>query len=129
MKKPSNINNFVKAKIRFASLKWPPRSQSLKDAKKGVNQYECAMCHLLFKSKEVQIDHVDPVVPIDNDWPYGHIDWNVYIPRLFCEVGGYQILCKTCHSAKSAMEDAMRASLRENKRNQKKVLDKSNKKE
>lgn len=124
MKKPINRNNFIKAKIRFASLKWPPRSDSLKLAKKGVNQYECAMCNGLFERKKVQIDHVESVVPIDNDWPYGYIDWNIYLPRLFCDVDGFQILCEACHSSKSQMEDAMRAGFREKKR-----VDKKKKKE
>lgn len=132
-RKKTNRNNFVKAKLRFASIRWPPKSEALKASRKERGQYECSMCKGLFKANQVQADHIYPVVPLNNDWPYGFIDWNIYIERLFCEAEGYQILCERCHESKTMQEDLMRVSIRDIKKNKskekvkKKDLDKSKK--
>jgi hypothetical protein len=119
-----NRNNWVKQKLRFSSMRWPGRSEAEKRARRARGFYECAMCHGLFKRKQYQMDHTNPVVPLNNDWPWGYIDWNVYIPNLLADPEDWQCLCLTCHEAKTIMEDEMRAYFN----NLKKAIDKSNKK-
>lgn len=102
--------SFIKSALRAASRRWPQKHQSLKDAcvgkrlnkatGKDIFHYKCAACNNLFKGVDVQVDHIDPVVSVE----HGFIGWDVYIERMFCEADGYQVLCKTCHSLKTANE-------------------------
>lgn len=65
-------------------------------------RYRCATCFLLFKRTEVEVDHIDPIKPIDGS---GLTRINV-IDRIFTE--GVQILDKGCHTKKSTVENKER---------------------
>lgn len=67
---------------------------------RGGKLYICNKCGLTFPLKEIDVDHIDPVVPVDRPIK----DWNEYIERLFCEPNNLQCLCKRCHQAKCAEE-------------------------
>jgi 5-methylcytosine-specific restriction endonuclease McrA len=86
------------------SLRWPPRSEALKRSRKDRGLYQCAMCHELFKSHKVHLDHIHPVIALDQK----EFNWTNFIERLFCDVEGFQVLCTSCHDAKTAIEDQMR---------------------
>lgn len=63
----------------------------------------------------MQADHIEPVVPIENDWAddpkaFLKYDWNKFISRLFVEESGFAPLCKACHKAKTKTEAAERAA-------------------
>lgn len=100
-----NKNNWVKGKLRQASIRYPARNEALRLARKQPGKYECAGCVMLFPIKKVHVDHIYPVIDIKNGWT----DWNDFITRLFCDVSGFQILCTVCHAAKTSQEDTMRA--------------------
>lgn len=119
-KKPKKINrdNWVKGKLRQMSLRWPPRSEALKLSRKERGKYQCAMCMDLFKGHQVHLDHIESVIALNNDG----FDWNNFIPRLFCDVEGFQVLCTTCHEIKTFKEDKMRAHFNEIKREAKKNI-------
>ena len=55
--------------------------------KRPAVRYQCAECGKWFKSTDVAVDHIDPVV---ND---GFKDWNTFVDRLFCEIDNLQVLC------------------------------------
>jgi len=118
----------VKAKLRFISLRWPGRSEALKRAGKERGLYQCEMCKDLFKTNNIILDHIEPVVPLVNDWKYMEIDWNIYIPRLFCQPEGFRVLCKACDEAHTAIQDSMRKRLRDIKKDKERV-DKKQRKE
>jgi hypothetical protein len=66
------------------------------------------MCEMSFKKDDVHIDHVIPVVdPIK-----GFVGWDDFIEKLFCDVDGFQILCKMDHEIKTMLEDEMRKALK-----------------
>lgn len=106
--------SFIKSALRAASRKWPPKWEALKKACVGkkvnpatgklIFHYKCAACSRLFKAIDVQVDHIDPVVDIDR----GFKGWDEYIDRMFCEIDGLQVLCKECHSIKTANEKLAR---------------------
>lgn len=106
--------SFVKSALRAASRKWPPKWEALKNACIGkklnkatgklVFHYKCAACSRLFKAVDVQVDHIEPVV----DTAAGFRGWDEYINRMFCEADKLQVLCKECHSIKTANEKAER---------------------
>ncbi len=63
------------------------------------------MCGKLgFKSKEINVDHIIPVVdPIK-----GFESIEIFIENLFCDENNLQILCVSCHSQKTALENTNR---------------------
>lgn len=97
-------------------------------SKRHCVQYECEQCHGQFTDDEVEVDHIDPVI----DPNTGFVDWNTFISRLFVNLsiikatdtpdlvkGKLQVLCKTCHSAKSVAENKERRKNATSKRKSK----------
>ena len=106
---------FVTSALRAAFRKWPPKFKVLKNAatEKRVNgktgriaqHYRCAGCGLDFPLKEIQVDHIHPVVDVKK----GFVSWDVFINRLYCEAKKLQVLCKAkCHKEKSSRERKVR---------------------
>lgn len=95
--------------LRRASYKWGPRNRALYSARVSRGIYRCVMCgpDILHPKKNIRIDHIHPVVPVT-----GWDDWNGYIVRMFCEVEGFQILCKPHHKDKTNAENATRRALK-----------------
>lgn len=101
--------SWVVSLLRRGSMRFPPRNEALRAAKteKKINEktgrmaqhYRCAECLQEFPAKEVQVNHIDPVIGDS-----GFIDWDTYIERMFCPVENLNVLCRTCHDVKSAQE-------------------------
>lgn len=80
-----------------------------KSARVSTGRYVCADCGNVGaatlppldgqkrRRNNSAVDHIDPVVCPDT----GFIDWNTYIERMFLEEEGYQVLCWSCHHAKT----------------------------
>lgn len=109
----SRFNSFVKSSLRTASVRWEPRYSCLNLAFRCVKinektgrmakHFECAHCHNLFPQKEIEINHIIPVVPVE-----GFDSWDNVIERLFCEQDGLEALCKGCHKLVTAEENILR---------------------
>lgn len=106
----ARLKNFIISALRSASNRYPPKYECLNAAKVGkkVNEatgrlaehYKCAACKKHFVAKEVQVDHIEPVVsPLT-----GFIDWNTFVARMFCPITNLQVLCRGCHKVKSDKE-------------------------
>lgn len=54
--------------------------------------YTCAMCKGDFKGTETVVDHIVPCGSLKS-----FDDLPAFVERLFCEVDGLRVLCKTCH--------------------------------
>ena len=106
----ARYRSFVISTLRAGSRKWPPKYETLNAAKteKKVNKatgrlaqhYLCAMCEQEYTQKDVQVDHIKPVV----DPKKGFVSWDTYIDRMFCEGKNLQVLCKICHAEKTKLE-------------------------
>jgi len=96
------LKRFIVPTLRRASYRWPERNESLKAAKLERGVYKCANCELPHPRKNVQIDHIEPVVPLEVTLTTQ--SWDSYIERMFCTRDKYQILCEQCHDLKSSME-------------------------
>ena len=103
------IHTFIVGVLRAGARRWPAKHEAMEEAFVGrkiskagrmAKHYKCKHCGGEFTSKDVNCDHIDPVV----DPTVGFVDWNTYIKRLFIEKEGYQILCSECHNKKSAEE-------------------------
>lgn len=102
--------SFITSVLRAGSRKWPPKYKTLEQACVGTRtnektgrlakHYKCAKCLDSFPAKEIDIDHIDPIVPVET----GFTTWDDFIKRLFCPVEQLQALCRVCHKEKSASE-------------------------
>lgn len=112
--KPINLQHWLVQKIRRISYQFPSRKEAIKKARVARGQYKCAQCGGIFKHGEFQLDHVDPVI----DPHTGFTNWDDFINRMFCDVDGWQILCKeTCHKYKTQRENEIRKLIKkENKK-------------
>lgn len=108
MSKVPNLRHFLTNKLRRISYQWPPRKTAIKRARIERGKYKCNICENIFGPKEIQLDHIEPVVGYED----GFIDWNNYLERLFCAEEGFQVLCKPCHEAKTFLENQIRAQVK-----------------
>ena len=106
-RKPQNKRTFVVGVLRRASFKWHARTEAMQNARVARGQYRCAICGEIFKAKEVDLDHVEPVVDPKTGWT----NYDDFIERLFCEADKFQVICNgpgSCHETKTYTEDVMR---------------------
>ena len=106
----ARFNSFVTSILRSGSRKWPPKYETLNKAKteKKTNgatgrlaqHFRCKKCKQEFTAKNVQVDHIKPVV----DPSTGFTTWDDFIDRLYCESKNLQVLCVACHKAKTLKE-------------------------
>ena len=112
--------------VRSGTRRWAPKYQTLNDAfvesqknpKTGRmrKMYRCSITNKLFPASEMQVDHIDPVVP--EKWgrktKWLGYNWNDLLPRLFCPKEGLQAVSKAAHKAKTKEEnDKRRNALRQ----------------
>lgn len=106
----AKFNSFIKSSLRRGSRGWPPIYQALNKALVGklintktgrlANHYKCSSCQDLFPAKEVNVDHINPVITPS----IGFSSWDEFINNLFCEEDNLQVMCKPCHNKKSLAE-------------------------
>lgn len=101
---------FITSVLRAGARRWPPKFEVLAEAFIGqkVNKktgriakhYRCNICKNEFTSKDIEVDHISPVV----DPKIGFQSWDVFIERLFCPKENLQAICKDCHKIKTKTE-------------------------
>ncbi len=98
------LKRFLIPLLRRKSLHWPARNECKRQARRDRGFYECKSCKKLFGHKEVEIDHIIPVINIKTSFT----NWDDYIKSLYCDISNLSCLCKNCHASKSAIETVMR---------------------
>jgi len=99
--------SFIRASLRRRTIAWKPIQLCKQNSKRkysGTNkrqrfEYKCNSCGLYFPEKEINVDHILPAGSLKCS-----ADLEGFINRLFCEVGGLQTLCSTCHDRKTLQE-------------------------
>ena len=114
----ARFNSFIKGALRAASRRWPPKYETLNDACVGTKiniktgrlakHYRCAQCLGEFPAKDVQVDHVFPIV----DPSVGFTTWDDIVYGMFCEKINLQVLCVECHKVKTGKEKAISNELK-----------------
>jgi len=104
---------FIKGGLRSASQRWPPKYKVLSNSFSGTNinpksgrlakHYKCASCKNSFVAKDVEVNHIEPVIPIT-----GFDNWDGVISRLFCEADKLEVLCRDCHKKITKEENTNR---------------------
>jgi hypothetical protein len=97
----NTYEQFVRRVLRQGWLLYPVRRDVLLSARRpyrGKNprkkwEYKCAACEKYFKEKKVQVDHIKECIDTDTIAQF--------IARLFCEEENLQVLCNSCHDAKT----------------------------
>lgn len=110
-KKVPTLQQFLIYHLRRMSLRWPQRNFAMREARVSRGQYTCAICNKTYTKKEIQLDHIEPVVDLT-----GFVDWNTYVARLFCDKSGFAVLCTTCHDSKTELENSARKKVQIEKR-------------
>lgn len=117
----SRFQSFVKSALRKASLRWPPKSEVLREARFARGIYICNGCKqhipasIKVNGKRVKnalVDHINPVI----DPHVGFDSWDEVINRMFCETDNLQVLCKECHDKKTQEEKEIAKERRKNER-------------
>jgi hypothetical protein len=91
--------------VKYSAIRLAYDSVGINPATKRKRKlYRCASCNNNFPQDKVVADHISPVVPVT-----GFDSWDNVIERMFCEAGGFQVLCKECHHEKSQKENKERA--------------------
>jgi hypothetical protein len=105
-----------------ARIELPPALK--KDGTPGKRprvRYKCAVCRELFMAKYVQVDHIEPVVPLyktEADMTYDEM-----ADRIMCKKDNLQLVCSTpmskndgkpsCHKIKTDEENFIRKNITE----------------
>lgn len=118
----SKFNSFIKSALRAASSRWPPKFEAINNAYIGkkintksgreAKHYKCNCCWGEFPASEIQVDHIQPVI----DPFVGFISWDEVVKRMFCEVEGFQVVCKACHKEKTNVERRQAKERKDNER-------------
>lgn len=106
------LKKFLIPVLRRATFRWKDRNLAFAAARIERGIYQCNSCKQCFGNKDIVVDHIEPVVPVD----VGFTDWRDYIIRLFPEQNGFQVLCNICHDTKTSIEDNIRTANRQERK-------------
>lgn len=88
--------------LRLVWYRSPPYWDAMRKVKIESNKYQCEGCKGIFKLREVQVDHKEPVISVTKGW----CGLSEFARRLFVESSGLQVLCEDkCHLEKSTNEN------------------------
>lgn len=111
------VKSGIRKGFRFTTRKdylWAAREELPRRTKTGKISvipdvfYRCAKCDALWKEKEIQVDHIEPVVPIGT--PEEEMGIGEYARNTF--ENKCQVLCKYCHKQKTTEENRLRKEKR-----------------
>lgn len=78
---------------------------------KGGKQYICTVCKQTFAGNKVAVDHISPVVPVNKT--VQDLDYNEMVERIFCGKQNLQVVCESCHKAKTKEERELRTKFKQ----------------
>ena len=93
----------IRSALRKYSMYWKPikaKKEQNRKPYKGLNKrqkwiYICECCGGQFPEKQIDIDHIIECGSLTKETA------GEFIERMFCEIEELQVLCKTCHQAKT----------------------------
>lgn len=103
----------ILSSIKRVFSRSPTHREALNNAKcprkrgpRGGARYRCECCRVDFGVTGVQVDHIDPVIPVDRR--ARDMSWDEIISRIFCAIENLQVACRSCHKKKTAIENKER---------------------
>lgn len=109
--KPFNYKSIVRGAVRRIWMWSPMRKEAIVNARVPGKPFKvaCAVCAVTMRESVkpplFAVDHVRPA----SEPAAAILDWNDFLDRLFIPANGLQILCHTCHDAKTLKENASRS--------------------
>jgi hypothetical protein len=104
VKSESQKYGWYKRDLRMLWNRSPMKWEAYNRAKLKPAYVRCENCNKETYWKLAEVDHKQPVVAVDE----GPKDVATYAARLNCASEGLQVLCETCHQAKSKNENSRR---------------------
>lgn len=100
------IANAMRQAFRYSTF-YKEALERSKVEGESTTLYRCDECAELFKFDHIQVDHIEPVAPLDGS----PLHRNTLIDRIW--TNKIQVLDKKCHSKKSKRENALRKKAKE----------------
>lgn len=75
---------------------------------------KCSQCQTPTATYQIEVDHVDPIVPVDRSLE--QMSWDEVINRVFCSKDNLTPVCRPCHAIKTKSENKARAQFRKGKK-------------
>lgn len=129
MKKPDNPKerNLLKGAIRRVFSRSELRRRALDAAlvkdysdpsRKRVTRWgRCAACNKLEPLYLLEIDHTEPLIPLDSSLE--EMTWDEVVNRAWCDQRLLQAICKPCHKLKNSGEMKQRRANKKAKKDKK----------
>ena len=102
------------AVLKASEVREWPTNKDGSVAKRPLVFRRCAECGGLAKDSmspnypKAQVDHVEPVIPLDGTLP----SWDIIIDRMFTSPENLRVLCTPCHHIKTMAENTLRREAR-----------------
>ena len=77
------------------------------------NWCECGICKQPTAKSYMQVDHIDPIVPVNSSLE--KMSWDEVVDRTWCVQNNLQAICEECHSKKTSEERKQRVQARKEK--------------
>lgn len=71
---------------------------------------KCAECGKLEPAYLLEVDHVDPIIPLNKTLE--EMDWDTIIDQVWCDERNLRAVCKPCHKTKTKAENKERRELK-----------------
>lgn len=90
--------SFVRSGLRAKWVRWPPRYEALRDARRAVKnkrhkwEVKCSICKKWKQQKYIQVDHIIPVGTLKD---YQHLP--DFVRKLFVSKDKLRVVCAVCH--------------------------------
>lgn len=82
--------------------------------KRVTRWFRCTECKKLEPAYLAQIDHIEPVIPLDRE--ADSMELEEVVDRSWCDEKNLQPLCKPCHLVKSKAENKERRAIKKGKK-------------
>ncbi len=70
----------------------------------------CPICQKPTARYQLEVDHIEPVVPLDSS--FDEMSWDTLVDRIWCQIENLQAVCIPCHTEKSSQEMKERNKLK-----------------
>lgn len=102
---------FSRSELRLSVLKSAITTRIKDENRTRVKTwYVCFQCYKPFAGYEMQIDHVIPIVRVNETLQ--ELDFNILVDRIWCDKDNLQAICLTCHKQKSKLENTERRRIK-----------------
>lgn len=100
---------FSRSELRLQALA-STRIDHTDDSRPRVKKWSiCAQCNNKVPTYTIDIDHKEPVIPLNSNFEDMSLD--IVVDRMWCAINNLQGLCQSCHDIKSNEERAKRKVL------------------